>query len=88
MLGAIRVESTSNRGFTPEELAERALAKLIMVSDSADPMVKAQAMVFQDKIRAVLIFYMYEAINSYKTTQWAHLNLQGHSDMANIIHKI
>lgn len=83
--GDFQVLTTDNRGFTPEELAERALAKLMYVSETADPMVKAQAMVFKDKIRGVLVFYMYEAIKSYKTTLRAELTKQGHGDMAQIV---
>ena len=85
LLGGFEVRTTDNRGFTPEELAERALAKLMYVSETADPMVKAQEMVFKDKIRGVLVFYMYEAIKSYKTTLRAELTKQGHGDMAQII---
>ena len=87
-LGSIRVETTSHRGFTPEELAEQALGKIVSIAESANPMVQAQAQAFQDRLRFVLVNCMYQAIESYKTTQWSHLNLQGHEDMASIIHKI
>jgi len=82
------VLTTDNRGFTPEELAERALDKIMYVSETADPMVKAQAMVFRDKIRHVLVFYMHETIKSYKTTLCAELTKQGHGDMAHIINRV
>lgn len=81
----VKVYTTNHRGFTPEELAERAVEKLISISDTADPMVKAQAMVFQDQIRQLMTFYMHESIRAYKTTLCAQLAKQGHSDMAKII---
>jgi hypothetical protein len=87
-LFGIRVETTSHRGFTPEEIAERALDKLMYVSETADPMVKAQAMVFKDQIRQVLTLHMHEAIRSYKTTLCAELTKQGHGDMAQIIKRL
>jgi len=88
-LGAdIKVFTTNNRGHTPEELAERAMEKLISVSETADPMVKAQAMVFKDHIRELIIFYMKEAIRSDRTTICAELAKQGHADLARIISKI
>lgn len=87
-LGGIVVETTSHRGFSPDEWAERALTRLMYVSDTADPMVKAQAMVFKDKIRAVLVHYMKEAIRSDRTTLIAQLDLQGHGDMANIVRNL
>jgi len=81
----VKVYTTNNRGFTPEELAERAVEKLISISETADPMVKAQAMVFQDRIRQLMVFYMNESIRAYKTTLCADLAKQGHADMAKII---
>lgn len=84
----VRVLTTSNRGFTPEELAERALDKLLYISDGADPMVKAQAMVYKDQVRKLLAFYMHAAIKSYKTTLCAELTKQGHGDMAQLVTRI
>ena len=84
----IKVFTTNNRGHTPEELAERAMEKLISVSETADPMVKAQAMVFKDHIRELITFYMKEAIRSDRTTICAELAKQGHADLARIISKI
>jgi hypothetical protein len=81
----VKVYTTNNRGFTPEELAERAVEKLISISETADPMVKAQAMVFKEQIKQVMVFYMNESIRSYKTTLCAELAKQGHADMAKII---
>ena len=51
-------------------------------------MVKAQAMVFKDHIRDLMVFYMKEAIRSDRTTVCAELAKQGHADMARIISKI
>lgn len=84
----VKVFTSNNRGFTPEELAERAVEKLVSISETADPMVKAQAMVFKDEVRQLMAFYMYEAIRSYKTTLYAELTKQGHLDMAQIINKV
>lgn len=84
----VQVFTTQHRGFTPEELADRALDKLIEVSDTADPMVKAQARVYRERIRQLMVFYMNEAIQSYKTTLCADLTKQGHTDMAQIIKKL
>lgn len=88
LVGGIQVHTTNYRGATPEELAERALDKFLYVSDTADPMVKAQAMVYKEKIRAVLIYYMKEAARCERVTLVAQLELQGHKDMADIIKKL
>lgn len=84
----VKVHTTQNRGFTPEEITERVLDKLIEVSDTADEMVKAQALVYKDQIRQLILFYMKEAIRSDRTTLCAMLAKQGHSDMAKIISKM
>jgi hypothetical protein len=84
----VDVHTTSNRGWTPEELADRALTKLISVSDTADEQVKAQALVFKEQIREVLVFYMKEAIKSDRTTVCAELEKQGQNELANIIRKL
>jgi hypothetical protein len=88
LLGGFKVHTTDGRGFTPEEIAERALDKLLYISEDADPMIKAQALVYKDRVRSLLTFYMHEAVKSYKTTLRAELNKQGHSDMADIIDRI
>jgi len=84
----VDVFTTNNRGHTPEELAEWAMEKLISVSETADPMVKAQAMVYKDRIKDLMVFYMREAIRSDRTTICAELAKQGHADLARIISKI
>ena len=83
-----KVYTTNGRGFTPEEIADRALDKFIHISDTADEMVKAQALVYKEKIRALLVFYMKEAIRSDRTTLSGVLSKQGHSDIAQIIGKL
>lgn len=84
----VDVHTTSHRGWTPEELADRALEKLLHVSKDADEQVRAQALVFKEQIRQVLVFYMKEAIKSDRTTICAELQKQGHAELANIIRKL
>ena len=84
----VKVVTTQNRGHTPEELAERALEKMLSISDTADPAIKAQAYAYRDRIKHLLVFYMQEAIRSDRTTICAELAKQGHADLARIISKI
>ena len=67
-VGTVRVFTTHGRGFTPEELADQALLKIMMVSTNAPPEVREQAVAFQEKLRAVLIHYMHEAIRNHEQT--------------------
>ena len=87
-VGTVGVQTTSNRGFTPEEVAERCLDKIIHVSEDAMPAVKDQANAFRNSIRAVLVFYMKEAIRSDRTTVYNALCDAGQKDLAEMIRRI
>jgi len=85
LLTGVRVEATSGRGFTPEEVAERALDKIISVGDESHPAVRDQALAFRAKIRSVLVYYMKEAIKSDRTTIANRLRESGHPELINLL---
>lgn len=87
-LGAFAVHTTNGRSATLDELADRAMAKLLHVSDTADPMVKAQAMVFQDKVRQLFLFYMNEAVASHMANVKTQLCKSGQAELARFIESI
>jgi hypothetical protein len=87
-IGDLGVKTTENRGHTVEEIAEMATNKLISISDTADPMVKAQAHAFRDKCKMVITFYVQEGIKNHICTVCNKLEKQGHSDLANIIRRL
>jgi len=64
----VKIHTTNNRGFTPEEIAERCADKLISISDSADPVLQQQARAFRTDMVKAIAFYMKEAIQSDRTT--------------------
>jgi len=84
----VGVQTTNNRGWTPEEIADRALERLLHISEGADEQIQAQALVFKEQIRQVLVFSMKEAINSDRTTICAELQKQGQKELADIIRKL
>ena len=84
-LGNVMVHTVSGRGFTPEEIAERALDKIVAVSDDAPPVIREQAMAYRDHIRQVLIFYMYEAIRSDHVTLTNKFTLAGHPELVALL---
>lgn len=81
----VDVQTTTNRGFTPEEVAKRCAAKIIGVADSAPSEIRDQARAFRLEIEAVLTHYMKEAVASDRTTVYNMLKNAGHSDVAEII---
>lgn len=84
----VNVQTTHNRGFTPEELAEQALEKIVSVSDHADPIVREQARAFQDRIHAVLVHYLKQAAASDRTTVCAALDAAGQPKLSKMIRRL
>ena len=84
----VDIQTTNNRGFTPEEVATRCVDKIVEVGDNAAPEIRDQARAFKAHLEKVITFYMKEAIKSDRTSLCAMLVKQGHSDMAKIIRKL
>ena len=87
-LGSVGVQTTENKGLSPEYWTERLMERLVAVSDNADPMVKAQAEAFKDTIQTVVLLYMKQAILSDRATVAGLLEKQGHKEMADIIRRL
>jgi hypothetical protein len=83
--GSVMVHSTIGRGFSPEEVAERALDKIIYVGSDSHPAIRDQAEAFKQNIRQVLILYMKEAIKSDRTTLANRLREAGHPELVKLL---
>lgn len=84
-VGSVMVMATEGRGFTPEEIAERALDKIIYVGSSTHPAIRDQAEAFKDSIRQVLIHYMHEAVRSHNVTLVNKFQQLGHPELIPIL---
>jgi hypothetical protein len=84
-LGGLIVQTSENRGFTPEEVAERALDKIMYVGDDAPPVIRDQAIAFRDKLRSVLVYYMNEAVTSDRTTLAFKFKQAGHPELVKLL---
>jgi hypothetical protein len=84
----VGVRTTNNRGFTPEELAEQCVAKIISVSDTAHPGVRDQAHAFSRHIEKVVAYYLRQAIRSDRTTVYNALTDAGHPELAELIRRL
>lgn len=85
MIGKVDVTSVSGRGFTPDELAEVALSKIIHVGSSSHPLLKEQAEVFKAQIRTVLVRYMRQAVVSHNTTLANRFRDAGHPELIKLL---
>ena len=82
---ALPIYTTNNRGFTAEEIAERALDKIIYVGDKSHPVIAEQARAFKQYIYDVLVQYLREAQESERITLSAKLSQLGHPEIAKLI---
>lgn len=84
----VDVKTTQNRGFTPEEVAERCADRIISISDTAPLAISEQAKAFKRQMEKILAFYMREAIRSDRTTIFNAIKDAGHPDLAEMIRRI
>lgn len=68
-LGNVFVQTTANRGYTPEEIAERATARILRVQTEGE-------------LNRVLVKYLQEAQTSERMNVRRYLNENGFSDAA------
>tara|TARA_R100000963_G_C4638163_1_gene101998 strand:- start:447 stop:737 length:291 start_codon:yes stop_codon:yes gene_type:complete len=87
-VGSFDVQTTSGRGHTVGELANNAVAKIINISDTADPVLKQQAEAFREKMFYVIVHALEQAVKSDRTTLYNEFKKQGHDDMAEILRKL
>jgi len=85
--GGVKVMTTSGRGFNPEEVAERALDKIIAVGSDSHPAVRAQAEAFKKDIRKVLVQYMKEMVRSHNTTLAHRFKEMGYPELIKLLNE-
>ena len=82
------VFTSTNRGHSPEEMAEMCVNKICSISNGAPPHVREQALAFREKVKAVIAEYMQRAVQSDRTTLWNILKKEGFHDEAEIIRRL
>ena len=87
-VGSVGVRTTNNRGFTPEEVAELCVDRLMIVSNDAPPAIKDQALAHKERMKAVIADYMKQAIQSDRTTVYNAISDAGHKKLAEYIRKM
>ena len=84
-IGLIQVATVDYRGFTPEELADRAVDKIIQIGDQSHPVIRDQAVAFREHSRGILVFYMNEAVKFDRVTIAQKLKDSGHAELINLL---
>ena len=84
-VGMVKVGTMSGRGFTPEEIAEQALDKIISIGNNSHPVIQAQAEAFRTEIRGVLVSYLRQAVASHNTTLTNRFRDAGHPELVKLL---
>jgi hypothetical protein len=87
-LGQVNVVTADNRGFTPEEIADYTVNKIISIGEQSHPVIIEQAKAFKGYIREVLVESLRNAQQSERTTICAKLAQAGHNDISQIIRSL
>jgi hypothetical protein len=87
-VGNLSVKTTNQRGHSIEEVAERAVNKIVSVGDKSPAPIRAQAHAFRDACKQIIMYYMQEAVKNHICTICNQLEQQGHKDLANIIRRL
>ena len=87
LLGNVKAMGVSGRGFTPEELADNAVDRIISISATADPVIRQQAEAFREHIRSVLVSYGRQCVRSNHTTITNRLRDAGHPELTKLLEK-
>jgi len=85
--GLVQVQTTQNRGLTAEEVAERAVDRIISVGQNSHTAIRDQAQAFREHIQAVVTFYMKEAIKNDRATLAIRLRDAGHPELTTLLEK-
>jgi hypothetical protein len=83
--GDVKVYTTQYRGFTPEEIAEQAIGKIMYVGKDSHPAIRDQAEAFKGYIYEVLVGAIKQGIESNHTTLANRLRDAGHSELIKIL---
>lgn len=85
LLGSVGVATTNGRGWTPDELADRAIEKILYVGSESHPAIRDQAIAFRGAVRSVIKTYLEEAVNQDRATIAIRLHEAGHSNLVHLL---
>jgi hypothetical protein len=85
LINKVEIATTSGRGHTPEELAERFVNKIIQVGNNSHPVIREQAIAFQGAMKQVANVYLKEAVIQDRATIAHRLREAGHPDLVHLL---
>ena len=85
---SVTVQTTDNRGQTPEEVAERCVNKIVGVSETAHPAIREQAYAYRKEMEKIIAIYMRQAIKSDRTTIYNAIKDSGNPKLAEYVRRM
>lgn len=85
LVNGVSVATTDGRGWSTEELAQRAADKIVYVGDQSHPAIQAQARAFKDRVTHVIAFYLKEAVEQDRLTMANRLREAGHPELVHLL---
>ena len=85
VMNGVSVATTADRGWSVDELAQRAADKIIFVGDQSHPTIQAQARAFKERVQYVVAFYLKEAVEQDRTTIANRLREAGHPELVHLL---
>jgi hypothetical protein len=85
LLNKVSVSTTSERGHTPEELAELFVNKVIQVGNSSHPVIRDQAIAFRESVKQLAVIYLREAVIQDRATLAHRMKKAGQPDLVNFL---
>lgn len=87
-VGKVDVLTTNNRGLSVEEVAQRAVDKILYVAENAPEPIRDQANAFKDTVRRVIVYYMQHAVDQDRATIAAKLRKAGYPELASHLRSV
>ena len=87
-VGFVGVRTTTNRGFTSEELAEQCADQIVSISDTADPVIQQQARAFREQVSHLVKIYLDQAVQSDRTTVYNAIQEAGQPQLAELVRRL
>jgi hypothetical protein len=81
-VGEIEVMTTDHRGLSVEEVAKRAMDKILHVSKDSPEPIREQALALKETMYEAILFYMKYAVNQDRATIAAKLRGAGYPELA------
>lgn len=84
----VNVMTSDEGGLSSEQITELAMDKILRVSETAPPAIKAQADAFKQEIQDVVHHYIQLAKREERATIASKMQKAGNSEMADLVRRI